>query len=1076
VVGLDGSSVLAVVVTHDPGRWFEATLDALAAQDHPDLRVVVVDTGIGDLAELTDRVRARLPEALVHRVDGDRRRLGFGRAANLALDVVDDVDHVLLCHDDVVPATGAVSAMVAAADTWDAGIVGPKLVAWDEPRRLLQLGLGVDRVGRPVAYVDPGDLDQGQHDDVREVFAVPGACTLVRADLFGRVGGFDEAVTFLFDDVSLCWRARIAGARVILAPAARVRHRQGLAERLPEATRRHLARRHRLRVVLSCYGRRRLAALAPRLVAGTAFDVVRALLVAQPARAAVALRAWAWNLRRLRSLLYARRQVRRFRQVPDADVVRAQLPAMARAPLSFRRQVAVADTGDTGDTGDGADSADGTTAGARRAAGTGRRSAGGRGATRWTTGAALLAVLVAGTLAMGSRHLVTRGVPVVGELLPLGAPGDLARHWWDGVRGGGAWPDATVPTLLGALAGLGGLVAGHTDLLRTVLVVGLVPLGVLGAFRLLRPVGSARAPAVAALAYAAVPVPYVALGQGRWAPLVLYAAAPWMLAGLTAASGAAPFGPLSAPSAAAARGRRFPVAVLRAGLATALASLLVPVAPLLLVGMALALALGALLGLAWRVALRLVVAALGAVAVAVVLHLPWSAGVLRSLGSSGASDVAGTWPGMTSGACGAAGAGSCAAGPIAPGDLLRLTAGAGSSSAGAGGTALTCGLLGAAVVVVLVGRRWRLAWGVRAWALALAAGGTAWAVVALDPTTPVVAPELLLVLAGAGVALAIGLGTAAVERDVAGRGRRLGLRRLVTVAGLGALVAGVLPLVQRSFEGDWDMATGDFGYLLASQLDAADGGGQAPILWVGDPAVLPGRGRPLAGQDGVAYLTTRGAPRAESLLPGAPDPTTLAIGTAVDAALTGQTARLGAALASVDIRYVVVPQRLAPSAFDTHVEARVPDVVAAFGGQLDLRRVDADTALVVYENQATSPLLRALGAPLAGPAWSSPSGTGAAVPDRAPVTTSTWRPLLLGLQASLWLTALVVLARQRPARRRPSLAVTRVARPREAVRLILPEVARLDAVDILDIDDDDLGWTDPHPDRRLPVGAGHHQA
>src|SRR5205807_5595242 len=97
-----------------------------------------------------------------------------------------------------------------------------------------------------------GELDQEQHDAVRDVFAVPDVCLLVRADLFATLGGFDPLMTQHGDDVDLCWRAQLAGARVLVAPAARVRHLEALARRRPvEADRRaRYEARNRLRAVL----------------------------------------------------------------------------------------------------------------------------------------------------------------------------------------------------------------------------------------------------------------------------------------------------------------------------------------------------------------------------------------------------------------------------------------------------------------------------------------------------------------------------------------------------------------------------------------------------------------------------------------------------------------------------------------------------------------------------------------------------------------------------------------------------------------------------------------------------------
>ena len=42
-------AVVAVVVTHEPGPWFEESLRALATQDYSDLTVLVIDAGTLEL-------------------------------------------------------------------------------------------------------------------------------------------------------------------------------------------------------------------------------------------------------------------------------------------------------------------------------------------------------------------------------------------------------------------------------------------------------------------------------------------------------------------------------------------------------------------------------------------------------------------------------------------------------------------------------------------------------------------------------------------------------------------------------------------------------------------------------------------------------------------------------------------------------------------------------------------------------------------------------------------------------------------------------------------------------------------
>jgi len=211
--------VVGVIVTCDPGWWLEDCLASLASQDYPELSVLVVDAG--SVNDPTSRVGAVMSSAYVRRT-GLRR--GFGAAANEVLGVVRGASHYLLCHDDVVLDPDAVRRLVEEAFRSNAGIVAPKLVEWSAPERLLSAGMGTDHWGSPVRLVEHGELDQGQHDAVRDVFFAPAACSLVRADLFADLGGFDVGYGLVGEDLDLSWRAHLVGARVVVAPAARARH------------------------------------------------------------------------------------------------------------------------------------------------------------------------------------------------------------------------------------------------------------------------------------------------------------------------------------------------------------------------------------------------------------------------------------------------------------------------------------------------------------------------------------------------------------------------------------------------------------------------------------------------------------------------------------------------------------------------------------------------------------------------------------------------------------------------------------------------------------------------------------
>jgi GT2 family glycosyltransferase len=216
--------VVAVVITCDAGPWLEETLLAVGAQDYPNFSVLVIDAHSAE--DPTPRIAAVLPHAYVRRLPD---RVGFSRAANEVLGTVEGASHYLFCHDDIAPAPNVVRILVEEAFRSNAALVAPKMLVWERPDLLLSVGQSADKTGLPADLVDRGELDQEQYDAVRDVFCAPGGCTLVRADLFHALGGFDEGVDLFGEDLNLSWRAQVAGGRVVVAPDARVAHVEAIS-------------------------------------------------------------------------------------------------------------------------------------------------------------------------------------------------------------------------------------------------------------------------------------------------------------------------------------------------------------------------------------------------------------------------------------------------------------------------------------------------------------------------------------------------------------------------------------------------------------------------------------------------------------------------------------------------------------------------------------------------------------------------------------------------------------------------------------------------------------------------------
>ena len=219
--------VVAVVVTRNPGPFLEASLARPRGTGLPGAVGARGRCGLGARPRRAAS-HAALPSAFVRRLGGDP---GFGGAANEAIEAVQGATFFLVCHDDVVMDPTAVRVMVEEAFRSNAAIVGPKLVAVDDPSVILEVGRAIDRLGGSHTGIEKGEVDQEQHDAVRDVFYVSSAAMLMRADLFDELGGFDPETFPGAEDLDLCWRARLAGARVMVAPDARATHAEASAQR-----------------------------------------------------------------------------------------------------------------------------------------------------------------------------------------------------------------------------------------------------------------------------------------------------------------------------------------------------------------------------------------------------------------------------------------------------------------------------------------------------------------------------------------------------------------------------------------------------------------------------------------------------------------------------------------------------------------------------------------------------------------------------------------------------------------------------------------------------------------------------
>lgn len=899
-VSPEAPPVVAVVLTRGERPSLEPTLEALVAQDYASLSILVLSYDGPD--DLTERVATAAPGAFVRRISGEH---SYAAMANEALDSVEGAHFLLFLHDDVALDERGLALLVDEAYRSNAGVLGPKMVAADDPRTLLDVGNSIDRLAAARAMIEPGERDQEQHDAVRDVFFVSGAAMLVRTDLLEALGGFDPMSSPGVEDLDLCWRARLAGARVLVAPDARARHAETSADdRIGPRTRPREYERHRLRVFLKNYSALTLLWLTPVFLLTTFVESIVFLFSRRAARARAVIGAWFWNLRRIGSLRRDRRKLKRQRRVSDADLRFLQVRGSARAARylgeKLHAQEALAELESFG-----RDAMEGA----------GRRT---------RTPVAIGWIVLGLTLLVGQRDLLFGSVSNVGSLLDWPGVRDLFDTFTSGWRFSGLGAAEPAPTAFAFMGMMGTLLLGAVGLARTLVVVAAIPVGALGMYRLVRPRSPSAGPAfLAAVAYAVVPLPRNAIADGRFGAIVLYALAPALLAALLRSSGMHPSGDGDAP-AVDARRSWFRLVVL-----TAVVAAFSPtsIGIVLVIAVALVIALPFVGGV--RLTARAVVGAIGAVLLAAVLLAPWPLSYLGDGADPAALGAVFSVEGMS------------------VSDILRFNTGP------AGGGWLEWGLLAAAAFSLLVATGSRLAWAGRAWLLALGGFALVWVPARFGGDILVPAPEALLVPAALGLAFAVGIGAAAFVDDLPRFS--FGWRQAAAVGAGVALVLPGLALLGATVDGRWNMPSRGWSDTLGFVNSDVDGA-SFRMMWVGDPEILPIDPwvRDVSGEQ-VGYGTTRdGTGDARELWPlgdgaGAND----LLGDALELVSSGDTTRLGHVLAPMGVRYLAVPKRNAPGG----VAGQTPDaMIAALDRQNDLARRDLHDDLILYENEVWIPL------------------------------------------------------------------------------------------------------------------------
>ncbi|WP_339654308.1 glycosyltransferase family 2 protein [uncultured Maribacter sp.] len=158
---------------------------------------------------------------------------GFAKGYNDALIHVDADIYCLINSDVEVTPNWLTPIIDAFSNIPDVAIIQPKILDLLKKDYFEYAGAGggfIDQLGYPFCrgrIFQTLERDNGQYDDIKEIFWATGACMFVKKNVFEELNGFDADYFAHQEEVDFCWRAKNHGYKIMYVGASKVYHLGG---------------------------------------------------------------------------------------------------------------------------------------------------------------------------------------------------------------------------------------------------------------------------------------------------------------------------------------------------------------------------------------------------------------------------------------------------------------------------------------------------------------------------------------------------------------------------------------------------------------------------------------------------------------------------------------------------------------------------------------------------------------------------------------------------------------------------------------------------------------------------------
>lgn len=133
---------------------------------------------------------------------------------------------IFLNNDTEILTPDWIQEMLSVCQQKKVGVVGAKLYYPDDTIQHAGVILGLSNIAGHLFVKEPGNISgyMGRACTMQNLSAVTAACMMASAEIFRKVGGFEEKLQVALNDVDFCMKVQEAGEMVVFQPEAELYH------------------------------------------------------------------------------------------------------------------------------------------------------------------------------------------------------------------------------------------------------------------------------------------------------------------------------------------------------------------------------------------------------------------------------------------------------------------------------------------------------------------------------------------------------------------------------------------------------------------------------------------------------------------------------------------------------------------------------------------------------------------------------------------------------------------------------------------------------------------------------------